>query len=133
MTAHIFSTLTCDHQFVLRGPAPAPGAIQPIVRRILIRGGTGVANKRTLITPRGVHTSVTDDELAILEQDPSFRRFVERGFLRVEKREADPEVVARDMSEDVGSAPLTPARYEDNAENGGPTVVSKKRGRKPKE
>ena len=133
MTAHIFSTLTSDHLFVVRGQAPGPNSIPPVVRRILIRGGSGVANKRTLITPRGVHTSVTDEELAILEQDVAFRRFVDRGYLRVEKREHEPELVAKDMAVDIGSAPLTPDRYEDNADNGGPTPVTKRRGRKSKE
>lgn len=133
MAAHIYSTLAADHQFVVRGSA-APGAVQPILKRILIRGGSGVANRRTLITPYGVHTQISDDDLEILRKDPSFQRFVARGHLRVESRESLPEIVAQDMAIDVGSAPLTPARYAENAETGeGPAPVVKKRRGKSKE
>lgn len=134
MTAHVYSTLTSDHVFVVRGTPPAQGQPAPILKRVLINGGTGVANKRTLITPYGVHTEVSDDDLAVLEQDPSFQRFKQRGFIRVEKRESRPEIVAQDMAKDTGSAPLTPADYADNIENDeGATPVGKRRGRKPRE
>jgi len=112
---YIYSTLTCDNAYATY--ADNGNKDVPVVKRsVLIRGGHGVANKQ-LMTPRGVVTMINDEELELLEKNPSFQKHVERGFLTVEKREIAPEKVADDMAEKDRSAPLTPEDCENAAED----------------
>ena len=82
------------------------------VRRVTIQGGAGVARKRTFQTPLGVGTEVSKEELEFLEADANFQRHVAAGFLKVLKSgKTDPDVVASDMQQRDGSAPLVPNDY----------------------
>lgn len=82
--------------------------VNTIVRSVTIAGGANVANKH-LITPLGVATRVTDDELEFLMKDLSFKKHLERGFMKIEKTKKDPEVVvAKGMELRDASAPETP-------------------------
>lgn len=58
-----------------------------VKKEILIKGGANVADKKTLVTPNGVSTEVSDDDLAMLSKNPSFKRHLERGFLRIVETE----------------------------------------------
>lgn len=79
------------------------------VKRVVIQGGAGVAQKRTLYTPLGVATEVSKEELDFLEGDANFQRHVKAGFLKVVKTgRTDADVVAADMQQRDGSAPLVP-------------------------
>jgi len=89
----------------------------PIIeRRITILGGANVANKQ-VVTPMGVATQITDEELRLLEGDPKaqipphpvFKMHMDAGFLKVDKKKLDIEkVIAKDMKLRDGSSPLTP-------------------------
>jgi len=81
-------------------------------KRITINGGHGRINK-SLITPQGVATQVTDEELAVLEANPTFKRHVERGYLRVSKAKADAEKVSSDMTQRDKSAQLVDGDFKD--------------------
>jgi hypothetical protein len=107
---YVFSTLACDQRYVdyQKGPNDLP--IEG--RSVLIEGGTGVANKR-LVTPLGVCTTITDADLELLEQNEMFKLHRDKGFLTVQRKSADPEKVASDMSLADPSAPLTPSDYQD--------------------
>lgn len=99
-------------------------------RRVTIAGGAGIANKN-LITPLGVVTEVTDDELAFLKTDEVFNRHVERGVLVIQVKKSEVEKVAPDMVQDE-SSPLTPADYDEDSPGAIPSDVADKpkRGRK---
>lgn len=105
-TFHIFSTLSANvaYQEWVPGGAdiPVPG------RKVLIRGGTGIAHKH-LITPMGVHTEIDEDELRILQNDEVFKLHKKNGFVTIEEKYADPEKVAADMKTNDKSSPLTEA------------------------
>lgn len=110
---HVFSTIANDQLYTnwLPGPdLPIKGA------QVLIKGGTGVANDR-LITPLGVATQVSDDELGELRKNPVFLQHEKDGFIRVRDKRADPEKVAADMNLKDPSAPITPAHYESASED----------------
>lgn len=72
-------------------------------RQVLIKGGSGVINKQ-LVTPHGVVTSITSEELALVRKScPAFTRHEKAGFLKVLEKDPSPkdvESMAKDMSED---------------------------------
>lgn len=78
--------------------------------QIEIKGGADVTNKN-LVTPEGVTTKVTDDELEILKQNPDFMRHVEKGHIKYFKLNPNVEKEADKLEKDK-SAPLTPDDYE---------------------
>jgi len=88
------------------------GADMPVkTGKITIHGGAGVANKN-LITPNGVVTTVTDEEMEFLNAHELFVQFKKNGFITVEKKKVDVEKVVADMSDKADpSAPITPADY----------------------
>ena len=84
-------------------------------RGILIKGGANVQHKRTMITPRGAATSVSDEELELLKANPAFMRFVERKFMSIDEKvrsshQADDK--GRDMPKDK-SAQDDAAKYKE--------------------
>lgn len=104
---HVFSTLTSPNEYVewvKRGDQTS------IARRVLIQGGHGVMNKNFL-TPLGVATEVSDDELEFLLKNDHFKFHMENGFIKVEKKKVDTEKVAADMKLRDESSPATPADY----------------------
>lgn len=107
----IFSTLTNDQVYATW--KQADGTRLPVRdQQVKINGGTGVASKH-FVTPRGVVTEVTAEQLAILEKVPAFQRHKERGFLSIEDKRHDVEKVAADLKPNDDSAPLTPEDFAD--------------------
>jgi len=109
MTHYVYSTATNGIIYTKmtennQGPAK-------IIRKVEIKGGHGVATVKNLHTPRGIVTSVTDDEMDFLLANESFKNHVERGFMSYDKKEVAPEKKAKDMTQKDGSAPLTPADF----------------------
>ena len=111
---YIFSTLTCDNRYIAYAETGAD--IKVPTMGILIKGGAGVMNDR-LITPLGVATEVTKDELALLEQNPVFQMHKENGYIVVQDKKADAEKVSGDMNSRDGSAPLTPSSFKGTRKN----------------
>lgn len=102
---YVFSTLATDMNYTNHeaGGADLPMALPPV----FIKGGAGVANDR-LVTPRGVVTEVTEEELAYLEANQVFQLHKDNGYILVEKSNADPEKVAANMTGRDNSAPVVP-------------------------
>jgi hypothetical protein len=105
---YVFSTLTCDQRYVQYEQGQNDQPIEG--RSVLIKGGTGVANKR-LITPLGVCTTITESELELLKENKLFQLHESNGYIKVQNKSADPEKVAADMELADPSAPLTPSDY----------------------
>lgn len=125
----IYSTLTCSNTFVVYAPKPDPKALSRIVKRIEIHGGHGVNTIKGLVTPQGVVTKVTDEELKLLEKSSSFRRQRDAGYLVVDNKKVDPAKKAVDMNPKDESAPMTPKDF-DKSEDGNEElpVYKKKKG-----
>lgn len=120
----VYSTLTADQLYTVWGKA-APGGSATPTHQILIKGGSNVADKR-LITRIGVMTQVSDKDLEALEQVELFQIHQKNGFITVQKRKVDPEVVAADQQSRDKSAPLTPqdiAAEAEQAESVGASVA----------
>ena len=86
------------------------------LRRVEIKGGHGVAHAGTanIYTPNGVITEVSQEDMDFLNTDPSFQKFVERGFLKVLEKNPKEEAVAgmtRNMKRDA-SSPATPTDFQ---------------------
>lgn len=113
----IFSTLACDVAYTnhVAGGGDMPIELAPV----LIKGGAGVMNDR-IITPRGVSTAVTEEQVAYLRANEVFKLHEENGFVMVSESYADPDIVAADMTGRDHSAPVVP---QDNIAPDAQTVV----------
>lgn len=115
------STLTNDVEYPVYGPL-IPGAARVIERSIVIKGKAGLPNKH-LLTPRGVVTPVTDEDIAALETNPVYLAHFQNGWVTIEKMDPrDADKVAADQNEKDGSAQKT---AEDLAADGKAAKVKK--------
>jgi len=105
---YVYSTLTCDNEYADYVKA---GDQLNIQHKVLIKGGHGVMNKN-FMTPLGVVTEVSDDDLRFLMNNSAFKFHLDGKFLKVEEKAYDPEKVASDMERADNSAQITPADYE---------------------
>jgi len=91
---------------------------------ITIKGGANVTDPKTMVTPEGVVTEVSDEDLAVLEKNKSFMKFVSGGFIKIKKHrvtEVEKEV-KNDMSQKDGSAQPTEKEWTARGRKA-PTVV----------
>jgi hypothetical protein len=111
---YIYSTMSADVLYNSLKRNNAGNIVQ--TEGILIKGGANVVAKRgDLITPRGVRTEVTDDQLARLEKDQLFNLHKENGFVTVDgKRNAND--VAKNMQKKDKSGQKTPVEIEAEVE-----------------
>lgn len=112
----IYSTCSSDNQFNVYDKHER---VAGVLKSIIIKGGAGVQNKRTLLTPMGAATIVTDEEMAILNEDPHFKAFVENGFMTVDEKAKNPpgdhkveQVVKDELTEKDAGAQDTKATYK---------------------
>lgn len=97
MSVYVYSTLTADQRY-----RTAEGDV-------LINGGANLATRRTLDTPRGVATQITDEQFAALKRDStSFAKHIENGFVTAEEgKKRDANEVAENLAGKDKSAQLT--------------------------
>ena len=122
---YVYSTLTNSNCFVKYAPKTDANALSRIVERVEIKGGHGLKNPKGMDTPRGVVTIVTDEQLKILEQCPSFNRQVEAGFITVDSKKVDAEVRAAEMAAGDRSSPITADNFEESDESTDETRIFK--------
>lgn len=103
----------------------SPGGLSIAGKQVTIKGGANVADRKTIITPRGIGTEVTDEELAFLENDPTFKMHKKGGYITIDSvadiRDADKAAAGMEGRDD--SAPDVEQDYTENGETP-PTVVS---------
>lgn len=117
---HVYCTLAADMVYAAWGKGPDGRTVEQIHEQsVAINGGAGIAS-RHLITPRGVHTQITDEQYAALQNNPIFQLHVKNGFITVDDRLVDVDKVVADMTARDESAPLVP---EDFPESGPQPVV----------
>ncbi|MCL2887518.1 MAG: hypothetical protein FWF20_12255 [Betaproteobacteria bacterium] len=107
---YVYSTLANDQKYIDWQKGGADVHIP--AHAVLVKGGSGVMNKR-IVTPLGIATEISEEEAAFLERNPLFKMHAQKGFVRIERRKADPEKVAADMSRADPAGPKTPADYAD--------------------
>ena len=106
MANYVYSTLANDQRYVERGTN------RTVVASVLVAGKANVPN-RHMLTPRGVSTQVSDEQLAILRDNKVFKLHEKNGFVTVDSRKADPDKVAKSMSNNDPSRPDTSERLSD--------------------
>ena len=107
---YVYSTLTNDQIYTLWNCDPQAQKPNVALKKVQIKGGHGRMGKN-LVTPLGIVTEVTDEELEALNKISSFRKHVEKGFLKVDKKNVDPEKAASTMEGKDESAQKTPADF----------------------
>lgn len=100
---YVYSTLTSDQIYANYGPSA--NGVPMLISKILIKGGANLMTKH-LVTPHGVVTSVTAEELAELRKNEVFKLHEANGFLKISEAKADADEVAADMETRDQSAPL---------------------------
>lgn len=107
----IFSTMTGSVTYT--DWKLSPGGLSIAGREVTIKGGANVADRRTIITPRGIGTQVSDEDYEFLKSDPTFIMHEKNGFITVDAvadiRDAD--LAAASMEGRDDSAPDTPNDY----------------------
>lgn len=94
--------------FVKWSDAPKNG-LPRALKKVVILGGANVARPKTLITPVGVVTRISGEDLEFLMADPKFQKQIAGGFMSVINDDRDMENVAHDMVKGDKSAPKTSA------------------------
>lgn len=104
---YVYSTMTSDVTYASHKVHKDVATIQ---KKVTIKGGSNVVNRKSLDTPYGVATKVSDEDLAFLQERVVFKEHMKAGFIRVEKSDKDPEKVIASSKMEVrdGSAPETP-------------------------
>ena len=108
---HVYSKLASSVNYTewVKGGADVPTK----GRVVHIAGGANVITK-SLITPLGVHTEISEDDANFLRNDEHFKKHEKEGFISIQERYVDVEKIVVDMGENVDkSAPLTKADQED--------------------
>lgn len=108
----VFSTLAANMLYTLYAPDSANGTPRA-VKEILIKGGAGVADRRTLITPLGVVTEIDAEDLESLMQNDVFKLHMNNGFIVVEDSKKDVEAVVPTMNHRDASAPTVEDDFGD--------------------
>src|SRR5690625_424821 len=81
MKTYIYSTLSADQNY----------------DGVIINGGAGVANRRSLITVDGAVTAVTKEQLAKLQQNNVFQSHKRNEFIKLRTKKDEVEKVTKDM------------------------------------
>lgn len=95
-----------NYTFYTKGP----NNINVITDTITLKGGADVINKKTLQTPSGVVTELTDDQLEKLKTHPVFKKHLENGYVEILSTEKEAAKADKDLKEDK-SKQLTPKDY----------------------
>lgn len=103
---YIYSTMSADNSYVAHGKLP--NGLHKKNSKHTIAGKANVTNPKTLMTPHGMLTTMEDSELKKFEENPMFKRHVERGFIKISKTKGEADTVAKDMTAKDGAAPVTP-------------------------
>ena len=85
--------------------------INIVTDTIEVLGGADVINKRSLDTPHGVVTELTDEQIEKLKTHPLFQLHLKNGAVAIFGSEKEAKKAETSLEEDK-SAQITPADYE---------------------
>ena len=107
----ILSTLTAPQTVVLTKKTDNGSLV--VVKTIEIKGGANVIDRKTLATPEGVVTELSDADYELLKQTAFYKRMASKGHLRpVETRSAAEDTKKAGMKKKDKSAQKTEADFE---------------------
>lgn len=123
LSYYVYSTLSSDVDYTVYDKGG--GDVPVKAGSVLVKGGTGVADKR-IITPTGaVPTAITAEEYELLKDNSVFQQHEKNGFVVVKDKLQDGEKVATGgMESRDASAPLTETDF---AEGEAPTTGKTKK------
>lgn len=111
----VFSTMTADVDYTFWDTSRVNIGQNQVVERILrINGKANLANK-SLITPRGAVTRITDAEHDLLQSNPVFQAHLRNGFVTVEDYRADLNDVVSGMVPRDASAPMEMGDFDEKS------------------
>jgi hypothetical protein len=96
MSVYIYSTLSTDTAYATFSGGNGTELVK--TSSVLIEGKANIANRKTLVTPKGVLTTITDAEYASIKDDYVFNLHIKNGFIQVETKKTDAENVAKNMT-----------------------------------
>lgn len=111
----VYSTASADQIYPRWIDHPRVGKYDSAV---VIKGGAGVQKSKTFITPRGVATTVSEEDLEFLRTIPAFIDGEKKGFFAVEEKarkasqERAEEVAAANLKETDGGAQKTETDFK---------------------
>ena len=109
---YIYSTMSSDNDIVFYADGASKNQ-KVKTGKVTINGKANVANKRTFITPRGALTTLDDKAYDLIKENSSFKKWVEKGFIKVETKQADAdEVASKDMTKKDKSAQKSKDDYK---------------------
>lgn len=111
---YIYTTASADMRFHLF-EEKKKGQVARIKKSVVIIGKANVAT-RAFITPKGMVTEVSDSDFKLLEKNKLYQKCVKSGHISSDDKKLDPEVVAKDMEEKDGGAPIVPKDLGDGKE-----------------
>lgn len=109
---YITSTMSASVSYAIYGKTA--GGLPIVQKEIVIEGGANVMSKKLMVTPNGVVTKVTDEELALLEAHPLFKTHQKNGFIRVSKSNPQEDIAkvdTKDMQNKDASAQRVDSDY----------------------
>ena len=109
MTKYIASKMAANVNYAIY--TKGQNGINVVKQVITINGGADVMDKKTLITPEGVVTVLSDEDFSKLQNNPIFVRHMKRGVLKVCSNERNAQNVSKELTKDT-SAQLTPKDYK---------------------
>ena len=111
---YVYSTLSSDHDYAIydEDRDPAKVAIIKPIKTFHIKGKANVMDKKAFVTPKGVVTSISTEDLKILETNKAFQRHKDRGFITVESKSEHADKVARNTTPKDNSAQLVASDFE---------------------
>jgi hypothetical protein len=119
---YVYSTLAANTKYCLWEKSHS-GTYSIPKREVLIRGGTGIADKN-FITPQGVVTAVSDSDLKILEADKTFQLHKKNGFITVIEKKSKPvEKVVKDLNFRDPGRTKTPEDYRKAKNKGQLSII----------
>ena len=111
---YVYSTLSADQEYALYPSELDPKTIAKADASIFIAGKANVLNPKTFLTPKGMCTSIGEEELVVLEKIPAFLRHAEAGYITVERKEVPIEKVVKNMTKKDASAQLTASDFSED-------------------
>ena len=86
-----------DYTFYTKGA----NGINQVIDVISINGGADVINKKSLDTPYGVVTELTDEQIAKLKTHPVFQKHLEDGYVCINSTESEANKIVKNEENDL--------------------------------
>ena|SRR5690606_21270258 len=106
---HVYSSLASDQSY------------QTEAGDVFIAGKANVSN-RHFLTPKGVVTTITEDQFEALKKNPIFQAHSRNEFIMASMRKQDADQVGEDLNDEDKSAQDTPARVRKRGRRGAAEV-----------